>query len=258
MTEFITISMCKEVLDTQAKAYKDLVQILMENIRTEIKDLRSEISDLKVAAEFSSAKLDDFTVNVKSIEAKQSDIRKIVETHSQSIDQYVDKLNYLENYGRRTNVKLFGVEDSENSKETWDETENLFKAKVKELLNIKDELNIERAHRVGKFQNAYTDAEGRRIPEKPRAIIARFSSWKQKQMVTKAAREIRPSGFMFADDFSDLSLARRKAKLPELRKAREEGKVAYFAVDKLIIKNKSPRTRQQSNPADETEVSFRT
>ena len=185
MTEFITISMCKELLDTQAKAYKDLVQILMENIRTEIKDLRSEISDLKVAAEFSSAKLDDFTVNVKSIEAKQSDIRKIVETHSQSIDQYVDKLNYLENYGRRTNVKLFGVEDSENSKETWDETENLFKAKVKELLNIKDELNIERAHRVGKFQNAYTDAEGRRIPEKPRAIIARFSSWKQKQMVTK-------------------------------------------------------------------------
>ena len=164
----------------------------------------------------------------------------------------------MENYGRRTNVKLFGVEDSENSKETWDETENLFKAKVKELLNIKDELNIERAHRIGKFQNAYTDAEGRRIPEKPRAIIARFSSWKQKQMVTKAAREIRPSGFMFADDFSDLSLARRKAKLPELRKAREEGKVAYFAVDKLIIKNKSPRTRQQSNPADETEVSFRT
>ena len=38
------------------------------------------------------------------------------------------------------------MEDSENSNESWDGSENLFKAKVKELLNIKDELNIERAH----------------------------------------------------------------------------------------------------------------
>ena len=47
MTDFITISMCKELLDTQAKAYKDLVQVLMENIRTDIKDLRNQVSELK-------------------------------------------------------------------------------------------------------------------------------------------------------------------------------------------------------------------
>lgn len=182
---------------------------------------------------------------------------KIIEDHSHSIDQYVNKLNYLENYGRRNNVKLLGVEDSENSKETWDDSENLFKAKVKELLNIKDELYIERAHRVGKFQKAYTDEDGRRIPEKPRAIVARFSSWKQKELVTKAARDVRPSGYMFADDFSDLTIARRKAQFPALKKARDEGKTAYFAVDRLIIKNKAPPTRnRQQSGSEETEISF--
>ena len=255
MTDFITISMCKELLDTQAKAYKDLVQILMENIRTDVKDLRNQVSELKVAAEFNGAKMDEFSVNLKSMETKQANLSKIIDDHSRSIDQNVNKLNYLENYGRRNNIKLLGVEDSENSKETWDDSENLFKAKVKELLNIKDELNIERAHRVGKFQKAYTDEAGRRIPEKPRAIVARFSSWKQKELVTKAARDVRPSGYMFADDFSDLTLARRKAQLPELKKARDEGKTAYFAVDRLIIKNRAPRNRQQSE-SEETEISF--
>ena len=73
---------CKELLDTQAKAYKDLLQILMENIRTDIKDLRNQVSELKVAAEFNGAKMDEFSVNLKSMETKQANLSKIIDDHS--------------------------------------------------------------------------------------------------------------------------------------------------------------------------------
>ena len=54
------------------------MHILMENIRTGIKDLRNKISELKVATEFNGAKMDEFSVNFKSIQTKQVNSSKII------------------------------------------------------------------------------------------------------------------------------------------------------------------------------------
>ena len=67
MTEFITLTMCRELMDMQAKAYKNLVLILVDNPKSHMKDLRREINELKVAAQMSSSKLNDISKNCETL-----------------------------------------------------------------------------------------------------------------------------------------------------------------------------------------------
>ena len=248
MTEFVTLTMCRELMDTQAKAYKDLVLILVDNLKSDMKDLRREIDELKAAAQFSSSNLDDISKKLRDLELKQEQQMKSMDDCNHSLGGLIEKQNYQENYGRRKNLKILGLPDSQNSTESWDESGNIVKEKVKELLKIEEDLNIERAHRVGKYQKAYTKSDGTRVPEKVRPIVARFSSWKQKDAIVKAARSLKPTGVMFLDDLSDLTLAKRKAQIPQMLEARKEGKIAYFSVDKLIIKERLTGFGQPHSP----------
>ena len=59
------------------------------------------------------------------------------------------KQEYLENMSRRNNIKILGLPESKEEK-TWNDTENLVKQTIKNTLEIEDEVQIERAHCVGK------------------------------------------------------------------------------------------------------------
>lgn len=248
MTESVTLTMCTELIDTQAKAYKDLVLMLVDNVKSDMKDFRKEIEALKFAAQFSSSKLDDISNKMQDLELKQDSQMKYMDDCNHTLGGLTEKLNYQENYGQRKNLKILGIPDSQDSTESWEVSENLVKEKVKELLKIDEDLNIERAHRVGKYQKAYTKSDGTRVPEKVRPIVVRFSSWKQKDAIVKAARSLKPTRLMFLDDLSDLTLAKRKAQIPQMLEARKEGKKAYFSVDKLIIKRRSTGFGQSHPP----------
>ena len=51
---------------------------------------------------------------------------------------------------------------------------------------------------------------------------------------------MRPQSIKFVDDFSQRTLAKRNSQIPEMLEARKRGKLAYFVVDKLVIRNKPP------------------
>ena len=40
------------------------------------------------------------------------------------------------------------------------------------------------------------------------------------------------------EDVAEATMAKRKEQLPMLNQAKREGKIAYFVLDKLVIKNK--------------------
>ena len=65
-------------------------------------------------------------------------------------------------------------------------------------------------------------------------------SWKQKKKVIKAARAIKPTNIMFLEDYSQRTLERRRMQILKLIDARKCGKLAFFAMDRLIIKDKPP------------------
>ena len=45
---------------------------------------------------------------------------------------------------------------------------------------------------------------------------------------------------MFLEDYSQRTLERRRMQIPKLIEARKRGKLAFFAMDRLIIKDKPP------------------
>ena len=134
----------------------------------------------------------------------------------------MDKQEYVENSSRHNNVKILGIpeKDQKDGKETWEESEIKAIEAIKKKLEITDDLKIERAHRVGRPRPKFCHIEGTKLENKPRPILVRFQSWKDKEMVVRAARRIRPEGMQFFQDFSKRTLDRGKENIPEPIKKR--------------------------------------
>ena len=74
---------------------------------------------------------------------------------------------------------------------------------------------------------------------KSRHIVAKFVHWKQTEMIVKTAREKKPHGVLFYNDYSAATLARMQAQM-HLHEMRKRGKIAYFIKDRLIVNEKRP------------------
>ena len=86
--------------------------------------------------------------------------------------------------------------------------------------------DIERAHRTG-----------RAARDKHRPIIARFTNFKQKEKVLRAARQQKVAGFYISEDFSD-STRQERRKLLEFRKEiRNKGHKTFLRYRKLVVRN---------------------
>ena len=226
------------------RAYKTRTQLLVDDMRSEIRSLRSEVDELKESVKFTSAKYEELKEKSQKVESKlEVDMRAVYqqieglsENLRQGLEVIEDKNEYLENQSRRNNIRILGVEETEDEK-SWDDTEKVVKDLLKKKLNIPGEVDIERAHRVGKktktgrhLGNASQSRE-----QKPRPIVAKISSWKVKENILREARRKRPEDIMFLHDLSKRTLERRQELIPEMLEARKQGKIAYMVMDKLII-----------------------
>ena len=94
-------------------------------------------------------------------------------------------LDYLENQSRRNNLRIDGIIEEPN--ESWDQTETIVRRVLTEKLQINVEtvnkMQIERAHRIR--QNTQ-DAS------RPRTIVVRLSSYKDRKEILKTARRTKP------------------------------------------------------------------
>lgn len=85
-------------------------------------------------------------------------------------------------------------------------------------------MKLEHAHRMGPT-----------IPTKHRTIVARFERFGDLESVILNARKLKGTGIYINEDLCPASLELRKQQLPLVKKAREEGKIAFFKYTKLII-----------------------
>ena len=81
----------------------------------------------------------------------------------------------------------------------------------------------------------------------PRPIIAKLSSWKQPETGLKAARDVRPEGLLFVEDLSQTTPDKRHLLKPRLKEEREKGTIAFFTLDKLLIRKCRPPSRNSAN-----------
>ena len=240
----------------QLESFRCMVQVINNDIKDEIKSLRKEVSDLKSSVEFSSRDVDDLNVRIDGMERNAMEANKKIASHDNGLEGLFGKQEYIENQSRRNNVKLIGIPESPEE-ETWDDSEKIFIDNVKSTLKIKDEILVERAHRVGPRKEWFTKPDGSRVKARPRPIIAKLSSWKQREKVLKAARDVRPEGILFVEDLSQMTLDKRNLLKPRLKEEREKGNIAFFKLDKLIIRKGRPPSRNPSAGNGDDEIQFK-
>ena len=105
---------------------------LLQNINKTIKDLKEEIKSLR----------DELNKSKKDLKMTQSENQRL----KQALNLTIFKLDKLEQYGRRENIRIHNISESEN--ENDDGADVLFK--VADALKIElDERDIQRVHRIG-------------------------------------------------------------------------------------------------------------
>ena len=90
---------------------------------------------------------------------------------------------------------------------------------------------IERAHHTGCPRRH----DG---TSKPRTVVCKFTSYKARQAILKKARRIKPEGLNIFEHLAEETMEKRRAQLPQLKQAKAQGKLAYFSLDKLIIRDR--------------------
>ena len=86
------------------------------------------------------------------------------------------------------------------------------------------EIKIDRAHRMG-----------RKIKGKPRAIVAKFIYFSDKQRILMNAKKLKGTGIAISEQFPEEIVSIRKRLYPEVKKAGDAGKKAKLVRDKLYI-----------------------
>ena len=120
-------------------------------------------------------------------------------------------------------------------------------------MEIKEEILIERAHRVAKNGDKCAHSRnqqacaGRRNDEGRRPIVAKMQSWMQESVAIKDAQKKKPRNISFKEDFSNRVLERRAKLIPELLSARAHGCAAYLVMDSFVCPiNRGPHGTRSS------------
>ena len=107
----------------------------------------------------------------------------------------------LENQKHRNNIRINGIPEEPN--ETWDDIERKAKMALESKLNLPFQVEIKRAYGTGKGNRRSSDENASVMC--PHMIICCLVSWKQKDLILKAARIEKPEG-MFATTILPLKL----------------------------------------------------
>ena len=118
----------KVLLDSQDKAYRGALEIFMKQTSENVKSLQSTITDLQTSLEFSQKDLDDLKQELNNYKQGKKDdcetikaLKEELEESKKKIQCLEERVNYQEDYSRRNNLQIIGIEERPDG-ETWEQT----------------------------------------------------------------------------------------------------------------------------------------
>ena len=190
---------------------------------------------------------------IQNLDFEVEKIRKEVDEVKKENEWLTSKLDDLENRGRRKNLVIFGIPESEGGKEDCHKvvSEFLTFAGV-ESADIK---SIERCHRTP--GSPYKPRSNGKPQAKPRMIHIGFASFVVKERVRKACigkikvcKTYMDSKIFIAEDLSKRVLELRKKKMPQVHRLREEGRRPFFIYpDRLCYRDNTTGKLVQVDPS---------
>ena len=173
---------------------------------------------------------------------KIADLQESANKRKADINECRKQILYLEAYSRRENLKFEGIpesfETSAQQSPPAEDTRKVLVNFIEDALGIEDAKGIEfqRVHRMGKPRTVSGNGS--------RTIIARFLRYSDRERAFKCGRKLKDTNFKMFEDIRKELHELRKMQMAKLKKARKDGKRAYFSKsepDKLLIDRKYVR-----------------
>ena len=191
-----------------------------------VNKLQNEVNSLFDETKSLKEKVEEVDNRMNFANAELEALKKKDKENEDKIKELENKLLYQEVYNRRENLRFFGIPETDGVEITKDVMHKFFK----DELEIEEASNVEfqRVHRIGK----------KKVGE-VRPVIARFLKYPDREFIFRRIREFEEE--VDVKVYADLPKEireRRKKQWPKLKKAREEGKIAFFSKpepDKLFI-----------------------
>lgn len=210
---------------TLSELQDNIVRLVAEKIKENadslallIKKNTDTIEALKETSEFLYKEVQDVKMVVATVK-QASDV------HQKRITAAEDKINDMERYHRRWNLRLYGLPEQEGE----DVKQRMVDVCRAVIPDAGGDLrfHIDVSHRIGRKESGKT-----------RPVITRFTCRSTKEMLWKAAKD---SGFLkakklkFGEDLTTKDKEIRNKLWPQIEEARKQGKKAFFVGAKAII-----------------------
>lgn len=186
-------------------------QSRMADTENEVETLKSQISDQKV-------EVDRICEEERRIKEENRKLKDLLREREHQMWTQGMELNDLEQYSRRNNLRVYGVDDRnfhETPEETAQKLVSLFRDKLELDISAKD---IDIAHRLGKFS-----------PTSNRPIVCRMVARTNTLKIIRERRKCKGSRVIIRED-----LTRRNAKLLEKVSALDFVKSAWSDNGKIV------------------------
>ena len=162
-TSDTVIDMCTKVVNTQ---------------RTDITNLVSTVAAVERSQDFVSKQFDQFTLNQTALINNNKE-------HKDIMVKLTERANGSEDQSRRYNLLFYNMPEADG----FEDCEKLVKARLQKLLpDNEEEIYFDRVHRLGKKD--FSNDQNRKI----RPVIAKFTYYKQKEIVLKGVRALNANG----------------------------------------------------------------
>lgn len=160
-------------------------------------------------------------------------LREEMQMMKKEINRYQEKIDELENRGRRVNLVFKGVE--EKNEENWSETQKVLSSTIEEHFHFKPN-SIGRAHRLGQF---------RANAKYPRMIVARFERELERKNILENKYKLKNTKIFVEEDFSQEVREVRRLLWKEAIEERKKGKRATVRYKSLIVEGEEFRWNKE-------------
>ena len=217
------------LLDNQRKCYNDAIARLEDKFIRHIKDSEKQNHDIIASLEFTQKEVNDLRTQLATAiiegEKKTKQIELLQQSNQELQQQLQDtakRVDYMDDQSRRNNLRFTGVKEEPG--ETWEKCQEKLSNMLHDHLNIT--LSLERVHRVGKVGD-----------KKPRDIVAKFTSFSDRDNVMRNRRKMKGTNIFINEDLCPASVAVRMQQMPAYHQARKDGKQVYFNYRTLVIRD---------------------
>ncbi|CAG9820726.1 unnamed protein product [Phaedon cochleariae] len=185
---------------------KDFQKLIKDTMKAIMSDQTFMESLIRNVTDHLNGKLDEImSKQQQKIEECETKIKSL-QSENENLQTQLDKHDQFQ---RRNCLRIFGIQESEGEN-TEDLMHNLINKTMKLKINVA--ANTEYCYRVGRpnIKSSQT-LIGERNQTKPRAILIRFSNYKERQKVMENVRLLKGSGVVIREDLNRARLELLKA-----------------------------------------------